>query len=286
VNWCAGNLTVDVAQAKITCDGTALGNEAQTDSMGVDVVLRAVSSQNQPKFTCIVPPKPVEQCEIEGHKYDQNGKPLAGWEIGLMKKITHNKGVDVYDLATDVTDADGYYCLNWDGEKRTLRGVSTYVSGPYSFTYYVYEKLVTGWKNVGVEKGPNFSSLSAVPAGSIIKEGTYVSVQMGETNGYIYGNAAYHIDFYNQLIQDKTKSLKKGNHGHGNDVDRNDNSNPGNSNSESDTTDDDGLPGKAKITKIEESNVWYQKEVKNSPLSSLKAKLSQLMNTLKKNKQT
>lgn len=286
ITWCAGNLTVNTATAKIKCDATAMGNEAQTDSMKLDVSIRAVSSTQQPKFTCNKAPAPLEQCEIEGHKYDQTGKPLANWTMGLMKVITHNKGVDTYDLATAVTDSKGYYCLNWDGESRTPRGVPTYQSGPYNFVYHVYEKLVPGWKNVSVEKGPNFSALSVVGAGDIKKDGVYVSVQIGTQNGYIYSNAAYHVDFYNQLIKDKTKNLKKGNHGHGNDVDRNDNSNPGNSNSVSDTTDDDGLPGKAKITKIEESNIWYQKEFKNSPLSTLKTKLSQLMSKLKKNNQT
>jgi hypothetical protein len=173
---------------------------------------------------------------------NQNGKPLANWNMGLMKVIKHNKGTDVYDLATDVTDADGYYCLNWDGEARTLRGVSTYKSGPYTFTYHVYEKLTTGWKNVSIEKGPNFSTLSVVPNGDIKKDGVYVSTQIGEQNGYIYANAAYHVDFYNQLLKDKSKDVKKGNNGHGNDADHNDDSNPGRSNDKNDNTDDDGYP--------------------------------------------
>lgn len=242
ITWCAGNLTVNLATAKITCDATAMGNEAQTDSMSVDVSIRAVSSTQQPKFTCVKPPKPVEQCEIEGHKYDQSGKPLANWTMGLMKVVKHNKGTDIYDLATAVTDSNGYYCLNWDGETRTLRGVSTYKSGPYTFTYGVYEKLTTGWKNVSIEKGPNFSSLSVVPNSEIKKDGVYVSTQIGEQNGYIYANAAYHVDFYNQLEKDKTKYIKKGNNGHGNEQDRNDNSNPGHSNNVNDNTDDDGYP--------------------------------------------
>lgn len=225
VTWCAGNLAVNLVTAKITCDATAMGNEAQTDSMSVDVSIRAVSSTQQPKFTCVKPPKPVEQCEIEGHKYDSSGKPLANWTMGLMKVIKHNKGTDVYDLATAVTDSSGYYCLNWDGEARTLRGVSTYKSGPYTFTYSVYEKLTSGWKNVSIEKGPNFSSLLVVQNSDIKKDGVYISTQIGEQNGYIYSNAAYHVDFYNQLVKDKNKEIKKGNNGHGNDQDHSDGNN-------------------------------------------------------------
>ncbi|MES2966751.1 MAG: hypothetical protein V4668_03115 [Patescibacteria group bacterium] len=286
ITWCAGDLTVDIATAKISCDANAMGNEAQTDSMKIDVSIRAVSSTQQPKFTCNKAPAPLEQCEIEGHKYDEDGKPLANWTIGLMKVITHNKGVDTYDLATAVTDSKGYYCLNWDGEARTPRGIPTYKSGPYTFVYRVYEKLVPGWKNVSVEKGPDVNSLTVVNAGDIKKDGVYVSVQIGTQNGYIYSNAAYHVDFYNQLTKDTSKKIKKGNHGHGNEGDRNDNSNPGNSNLVSDTTDDDGLPGKAKITKIEERNVWNQKEFKTSPLYTLKTKVNQFLGMMSKSNQT
>lgn len=52
ITWCAGNLTVDVATAVITCDGTALGNEAQTDSFSVDVSFRAVPKSEKPTFRC------------------------------------------------------------------------------------------------------------------------------------------------------------------------------------------------------------------------------------------
>ncbi len=212
ITWCAGNLNVNTATAKITCDATAMGNEAQTDSMKIDVSIRAVSSTQQPAFTCNKPPTPIEQCEIEGHKYDQTGKPLVGWTMGLMKVITHNKGIDIYDLATDITDTDGYYCLNWDGETRIPRGTPTYQSGPYTFVYRVYEKLQSGWNNVSIEKGPTFSNLTVVPGNDIKKDGDFVSVQIGTQNGYIYANAAYHVDFYNQLIKDKTKTIKKAKH--------------------------------------------------------------------------
>lgn len=53
LQWCAGNLTVDVPTAKVTCDGTALGNEAQTDSMEVDISFHVVSSWNHAHWTCL-----------------------------------------------------------------------------------------------------------------------------------------------------------------------------------------------------------------------------------------
>lgn len=50
--WCAGDLTVDTATAEFSCAGSALGNEAQTDSFSVDVALRAEGSQDRGAFTC------------------------------------------------------------------------------------------------------------------------------------------------------------------------------------------------------------------------------------------
>lgn len=53
IEWCAGDMTVNVAAATVTCNGAALGNEAQTDSFSVDVSFEAVSAKDEPKFTCV-----------------------------------------------------------------------------------------------------------------------------------------------------------------------------------------------------------------------------------------
>ncbi len=50
--WCTGNLTVNSKTGAMKCDGGVLGNAAQTDSFSVDVLIRAVSSKDQPKFVC------------------------------------------------------------------------------------------------------------------------------------------------------------------------------------------------------------------------------------------
>lgn len=50
--WCAGDLEVDLATAEISCDGSLVGNETQTDSMSVDVTLRAVQADQQTGFSC------------------------------------------------------------------------------------------------------------------------------------------------------------------------------------------------------------------------------------------
>lgn len=53
LQWCAGDLVVDVPTATVTCDGTVLGNEAQTDSMSVDIEFHVVSSWNHAHWTCL-----------------------------------------------------------------------------------------------------------------------------------------------------------------------------------------------------------------------------------------
>lgn len=52
ITWCAGNLLVDLSMAAITCDPTTLGNEAQTDSMSVDVQIIAVQANERPGYRC------------------------------------------------------------------------------------------------------------------------------------------------------------------------------------------------------------------------------------------
>jgi hypothetical protein len=197
MTWCAGDLSVDLATAAVSCNGQAMGNEAQTDSLSVDVQIRAVDATGHGgTFTCTPQPR-VDKCEIEGYKYDADGKPLAGWPIGLMKLITHKHGVDAYDLATTTTDQTGYYCLRWDGEQRTPRGTPTYTHGSYSFEYFVYERTLPGWVLSHIKRGPNAWSMSVVPAGQIVYSANEVRTSMG--SGYIISDAAYRIDFYNRL---------------------------------------------------------------------------------------
>lgn len=53
ISWCAGDLNVNTATGVIACNGATLGNGVQTDSMNVDVSLRAVSAKDQKNFTCV-----------------------------------------------------------------------------------------------------------------------------------------------------------------------------------------------------------------------------------------
>ncbi len=77
IQWCAGDLTVNMQNGAMTCNGEAMGNETQTDSFSVDVSLTAVSAVEQPQFTCdgIPPPPPPTE------------RPMGlGEQIGLFVK--------------------------------------------------------------------------------------------------------------------------------------------------------------------------------------------------------
>ena len=70
IEWCAGDLQVNLATAVITCNGTVLGNAAQTDSFSVDISFRAVPKSDEPKFTC---KKSNTTCEWPGLPAGQAG---------------------------------------------------------------------------------------------------------------------------------------------------------------------------------------------------------------------
>lgn len=79
--WCAGDLVV-LASGKIQCDGTKLGNAAQTDSFSVDVEIRAEPVKDKPKFVCgSVPPKDEDDGddnEDENEDDDENSEHGSG----------------------------------------------------------------------------------------------------------------------------------------------------------------------------------------------------------------
>lgn len=63
LSWCAGGMTVNVATATLTCNGLAMGNVAQTDSMVANIAFRVEQSRNNANFRCtpreVTPVQPV-----------------------------------------------------------------------------------------------------------------------------------------------------------------------------------------------------------------------------------
>ncbi|MDP4020814.1 MAG: hypothetical protein Q8P58_02130, partial [Candidatus Adlerbacteria bacterium] len=50
--WCAGTQNVDNNTGAITCDGSTMGNIAQTDSLSADLTFYAEQVRNNPGFQC------------------------------------------------------------------------------------------------------------------------------------------------------------------------------------------------------------------------------------------
>lgn len=93
IMWCAGELTVNLATAAVSCDGSVLGNAAQTDSMSVDISLRPASASEQPSFTCTgAPPPPPDDDAVS-----------FGESIGLFIKcdLLANMGWPMPDYSTE-----------------------------------------------------------------------------------------------------------------------------------------------------------------------------------------
>lgn len=105
--WCAGDLKVDLNTAKVSCDGSGLGNIVQTDSMSVDVVLRAVQANSNQGFKCkkeVKPPKPKPECK------DKNGKkcdPKGNNGHGNDEDHNDNSNPGHSNDKDDYTDDDG-----------------------------------------------------------------------------------------------------------------------------------------------------------------------------------
>lgn len=51
--WCAGDMTVDINNYTIDCDGGPMGNDTQTDSFVADIEFYVEQARNNDTFTCI-----------------------------------------------------------------------------------------------------------------------------------------------------------------------------------------------------------------------------------------
>lgn len=82
-----------------TCDGTALGNESQTDSLTADVTFEAVQARNNPTFDCkgnckinevltLIPDSGFENPEVPGSgAWDIFPSPAGAWKVKWRNDI-------------------------------------------------------------------------------------------------------------------------------------------------------------------------------------------------------
>lgn len=207
IEWCAGDLTVNTSTAVITCDGTVLGNGAQTDAFSIDLALRAVTANDSPYFRCDgATTTPTVTLNLE-KKF--SGPVPPGY---LPQQFTFQV---VGSSTNQIVTLTPYTQDSANGTIQLPKGTYTITEiGP---TGFVPADWRPGWYGE-CKKGTTFSTTITID-NSNINDGT----------------------LYCQ-VDNQYRPKKKGNNGHGNEGDGNDNSNPGNSNNPNDNTDDDGVP--------------------------------------------
>lgn len=105
--WCFGTLGLAPVPAGqgvspltatgVTCNGSGLGNETQTDEATLDIAFRAVQSRNNPNFTCaecvltqqnVLIDGSFENPEVtNGAQWDVFPSPAGGWQVAWRSDI-------------------------------------------------------------------------------------------------------------------------------------------------------------------------------------------------------
>lgn len=164
IQWCAGDLSVNTATAEITCDGSALGNWAQTDSFSVDLALRAVTADDYPGYRCdgSVPPPPVGPTVTLNLEKKFSGPVPEGY---LPQQFTFHVVGNGVDQIVSLTP----YTLD------SANGTINLATGTYAITEippadFVYEDWRPGWYGE-CNSGSTFTT-SIVINNSNINDGT------------------------------------------------------------------------------------------------------------------
>lgn len=226
IQWCAGDLEVNEGTGDVSCDGSVLGNIAQSDSFSVDLGLRVVTADDYPGYRCdgSVPPPPTGPTVTLNLEKKFSGPVPEGY---LPQQFTfHVVGPSVDQIVTLIPytqdSANGTIELE-EGEYEITE------IGPVGF---IHADWRPGWYGE-CESGSEFSTTITIDEDNI-EDGT----------------------LYCQVDNQYRPENNNGNNGHGNDADGNDNSNQGASNDPEDDTDDDGVPpGQLQTISVQQTGV-------------------------------
>ncbi|MES2966747.1 MAG: TasA family protein, partial [Patescibacteria group bacterium] len=94
--WCAGDMTASTGVGPIACDGAAMGNMAQTDSMTADLTFRVEQSRNNAGFRC----EPEEEEVV----WTEDGTRTGG-DVAFVEDLDAPLGDNVLQLTT-INDID------------------------------------------------------------------------------------------------------------------------------------------------------------------------------------
>ncbi|QQR64443.1 hypothetical protein IPH92_02630 [Candidatus Kaiserbacteria bacterium] len=146
--WCAGDLTTPVA-GTIACNGGAMGNIAQTDSMVANIAFRVEQARNNPNFTCGDIPPALDL--VFSESFEQQGDPYWFSNDGTFSIVNSGTG--------GVTSSDGnkHGLANGDIFTRWGGYSSVFPAGGYTTEVDVYLDMADA---DGIDKRFDFSSAS------------------------------------------------------------------------------------------------------------------------------
>ena len=118
--WCAGTQTI--VDNTITCDGTGMGNNTQTDSMMADIAFRVEQARNNPNFHCsaAIPTNPhalrlENETEVVGGPWTVlSGDQIYG-DLTWTDGPTFNYTLSAQGLAANTDYSLIYYADGWPG---------------------------------------------------------------------------------------------------------------------------------------------------------------------------
>lgn len=180
--------------------------------------------------------EPEPTCLVDGYVYDvDDTSPLVGWTVGL-----DGIGDGTYPVGTDVTDGDGYYCIEESDDEEENQDIfvmlkSFFVTTAHAVsninTHIVWQSLESGWSDAKVTVDGTVTSHTS--------GGTYdTSVEITHVDDTV------HVDFYNEKDQAAIRTSGGGgallNTGNGNNDDDDDDDQPdGDTRGASDSKGDD-----------------------------------------------
>lgn len=146
--WCAGNLTTPTP-GTIVCDGGAMGNIAQTDSMVANIAFRVEQARNNPNFTCGDIPPALDL--VFSESFEQQGSPYWFSNDGTFSIVNSGTGGVSSSDGSKHGLANGDIFTRWGGYS------SVFPTGGYTTEVDVYIDMA---KADGSVKRFDFSSAS------------------------------------------------------------------------------------------------------------------------------
>lgn len=216
IEWCFGDLTVDLATAAISCNGEETGNEYQTDSFTFDASLRAVEATFYTDYTC--------DPTVDLYLNKQISGEYRGFELSDFSYRVTGTSTFGYEYIDEIVPHDSTIELP----------VGTFTIEELVPEGFVKDDWRIGWYGQ-CDAGDEFT--------------TTITIEPRDTRLDIL-----YCEADNQYRPDDKKP--KGDNGHGNDADENDDSNPGASNDVADDTDDDGVPPGQRWREVERPGVF------------------------------